>query len=70
MLAVGIPSSRLPRPKPLTMGPERGMGKGAVGPVEGPARGERGREVGIWGSGGGGGGVRGMDKGLQGDLGE
>ena len=41
ILAVGIPRSRDPRPKPLTMGPERGIGKGGVGPVEGPAVRER-----------------------------
>ncbi len=37
MFAVGIPRSLLPRPKPFTTGPERGMGKGGVGPVGGPA---------------------------------
>ena len=42
MLAVGIPSSELPRPKPFTMGPERRRGNGGEG-VEGPAM--RGRGV-------------------------
>lgn len=36
-------TSALPRPKPLTMGPERRMGKGGEGPVEGPMT--EGREV-------------------------
>lgn len=44
MFAVGIPSSALPRPKPLTMGPERRIGKGGVGPVEGPVVRGRGAE--------------------------
>ena len=41
MLAVGIPSSELPRPKPFTMGPDRRRGKGGEG-VSGPAMRERG----------------------------
>ena len=50
MLAVGIPSSALPRPKPLTTGPERRIGKGGWGPVGGPTavrgRGAEGRILG------------------------
>lgn len=60
MFAVGIPSSALPRPNPLTMGPERRIGKGGVGPVEGPVVRGRGAEGRIgfvgFGEGGGGGG--------------
>lgn len=52
MLAVGMPSSALPRPKPLTMGPERRIGKGGSGPVGGPTavrgRGFVGRIL-VWG---------------------
>lgn len=52
MLAVGIPSSELPRPKPFTMGPERRRGKGGEG-ISGPAirgRGTSGR-IGLGGRG-------------------
>ena len=44
MFAVGMPSSALPRPKPFTIGPERRIGKGGSGPVEGPATRGRGLE--------------------------
>ncbi|KAG5289358.1 hypothetical protein I7I48_08670 [Histoplasma ohiense] len=42
MLAVGIPSSLLPLPKPLMTGPESLMGYGGAGPESGPATGSRG----------------------------
>ena len=45
MLAVGMPSSLLPRPKPLTIGPESWIGKGLQV--------ESGGDLGAWGSKGG-----------------